>query len=285
MNRKRFWVAEHPWRATVILLLLIWATNQLLPLLWMYTNAFKKDIDVLRSPLMPVWPPQFSNFPEAWFGETTGVTLNIYFRNSAIIVTSSLLILIAVATLAGYAFGRFNFAGRRFLFLFLIALIAVPMHAIIVPLYHELRAFGLINTFLGLILVYVATHLPFSILILQAYFSTFPSELEDAALIDGCSRFGSFWRVVVPVSKGAISTVAIVNFIGLWNEILLALIVLWENDVRTISVGLLGYMAQFGETRWGLIFAGLTIVTVPIISFYLVFHRNVIKGATLGSVK
>jgi ABC-type glycerol-3-phosphate transport system permease component len=282
---KRSWIAEHPWEAFIVLLLVIWAANQLIPLLWMYSMSVKSDIDVVRYPLRLVWPPKLSNYPEAWTGERTGVNLSLYFRNSAIVVPSSLLLLVAVATLAGYSFGRFEFPGRRSLFLFLVSLIAVPMHALIVPLYAELKAFGLINNFLGLILLYVTSNLPFSILILQSYFTTFPSDLEDAALIDGCNRFSTFWRVAVPISKGAISAIAIVNFIGMWNEVLLAILVLWEDKVRTMAPGLLGYMAQYGETRWGLIFAGLSIVTIPLIAFYVVFHNNIMKGATLGSYR
>jgi N-acetylglucosamine transport system permease protein len=285
MQRKRSWVAEHPWQAFIILLLIIWAGNQLIPLLWMFSMSLKTDMDVIRYPLKLVWPPRLLNYPEAWIGDTTGVTLNLYFLNSAIIVPSSLFILVGSATLAGYAFGRFDFYGRRPLFLFLVSLIAVPMHALIVPLYAELRAFGLINNFLGLIFLYVTSTLPFSILILQSYFTTFPSDLEDAALIDGCTRLGTFLRIAVPISKGPISAIAIVNFIGMWNEVLLAIVVLWENKVRTVAPGLLGYMAQYGETRWGLIFAGLSIVTVPLIAFYMIFHTNIMKGATLGSYR
>ena len=167
----------------------------------------------------------------------------------------------------------------------LVALIAVPMHALVIPLYRELRFFGLINQSIGLVFLNVTAFLPFSILVLQAYFVTFPKDLEDAALIDGCTRLGTFWYVALPIAKGAISAVAIVNFIGMWNEVLLALIVLWEGDKRTIAVGLLGYMALYGETRWGLIFAGLTLVTVPLIAFYLIFQKNILKGATLGSYR
>ncbi len=285
MQRKRSWIAEHPWQTAIIVLLIFWAGNQLVPLFWMFSMSLKTDMDVIRYPLKLVWPPRLLNYPEAWIGDTTGVTLNLYFLNSAIVVPSSLLILVGSATLAGYAFGRFDFYGRRVLFLFLVSLIAVPMHALIVPLYAELRAFGLINNFLGLIFLYVTSTLPFSILILQSYFTTFPSELEDAALIDGCTRLGTFWRIALPISKGPISAIAIVNFIGMWNEVLLAIVVLWENKVRTVAPGLLGYMAQYGETRWGLIFAGLSIVTVPLIAFYLIFHTNIMKGATLGSYR
>jgi len=285
MQRRRNWIAEHPGQACVVLLLIIWSINQLLPLMWMYAMSLKTDIDVVRYPLKLTWPPHFENYPAAWNGEDTGVTLGVYFRNSALIVSISLLILVIVATLAGYAFGRFDFFGRRALFFVLLSLIAVPMHALIVPLYHELKAFGLINSFVGLILLYVTSNLPFSILVLQAYFTTFPSELEDSALIDGCTRLGTFWYIAMPIAKGAVSTIAIVNFIGMWNEILLAIIVLWENKVRTLAVGLLGYSAQYGIIRWGLMFAGLSIATIPLIVFYLIFHRNIIKGATLGSYR
>ena len=285
MQRKQSWLSQNPWQAAIVLLLIMWSLNQLLPLLWMCMNSLKSDLDVVRQPLAAVWPPLWQNYPDAWVGESTGVTLGIYFRNSLFIVGTSIVGLMIIATLAAYALGRYSFRGRGVVMLFLIALIAVPMHALIVPLYHQLKALGLTNTYFGLILMYITAQLPFSVLVLQSYFSTFPSELVDAARIDGCTPLGAFRRVVVPIARGAISAVAIVNFISMWNEILLALVILWENDVRPMSVGLLGYTASFGDTRWGLVFAGLSIATVPLILFYLVFHTNIMKGATLGSYR
>ena len=288
MQQKRTlsgWIKHNPWEGVIILVLLFWALNQLAPLLWMGSMSLKTDTQILRQPFTPPWPPYFDNYPKAWLGQGSFVTLNIYFRNSVAVVAVGLTMLTAIATLAGYAFGRFEFPGRRFLFIVLMALIALPMHAIIISLYRELQFFHLINNPLGLILLNVTSMLPFSVMIMQSYFCTFPRDLEDAALIDGCSRLGTFWRVAMPISKGAISAVAIVNFVGMWNEVLLALIVLWENDKRTLAVGVLGYIAQYGETRWGMIFAGLTIVTVPLVIFYLIFQKNILKGATLGSYR
>ena len=284
-NKWVAWIASNPWQAVVFLLLLFWTLNQLVPLVWMFAMSFKTDMQILREPFSLPWPPFFDNYPKAWFGEGNQVTLNIYFRNTLVVVAAGLVLLTTVATLAGYAFGRFEFFGRKTLFMVLVALIAVPMHALVIPLYRELIFFRLINQTIGLVLLNVTAYLPFSVMVLQAYFVTFPKDLEDAALIDGCTRFGTFWHIAVPIARGAISAVAIVNFIGMWNEVLLALIVLWEGDKRTLAVGLLGYMTQYGETRWGLIFAGLTIVTVPLIAFYLVFQKNILKGATLGSYR
>ena len=275
------WIAHNPWEALIVLLLVIWTVNQLAPLFWMLSMSLKTDMQILREPFTVPWPAYTENYPRAWLGINSQVTLNIYFRNTVTVVAAGLAILTAVATLAGYAFGRFDFPARRLLFMILMALIAVPMHALVIPLYRELRFFGLINNPIGLILLNVTAMLPFSVMMMQAYYSTFPQDLEDASLIDGCNRFGTFIRVAVPISKGAISAVAIVNFVGMWNEVLLALIVLWENEKRTMAVGILGYMAQYGETRWGLIFAGLTIVTIPLIAFYLIFQKNILKGATL----
>lgn len=285
-NNWKKWIARHPWQAFVVFLLIIWAFNQLFPLFWMFSMSLKTDLEISSYPLrLPSWPPRWQNYPEAWFGRDSGVTLNVYFLNSVIIVGLGLLILVFVATLAGYAFGRFKFAGRKILFMFMIALIAVPIHALVIPLYSEMKTLNLINNLFGLVLLNVTASLPFSILMMQAYFSTFPKDLEDAALIDGCTRLSTFWHVVVPIAKGAISAVAIVNFVGMWNEVLLAVIVLWANEKRTMATGLLGYMAQWGTIRWGLIFAGLSIVVLPLIFFYLIFQENIMKGTTLGSYR
>lgn len=270
----------------VVLVLILWTLNQLLPLLWLFSTSLKTDLDIIRDPLgLPAWPLSLQNYTDAWYGADTGVTLNAYFLNTVIVVFAGLVLLVALATLAGYAFGRFDFMGRKLLYMSLIALIAVPFHALIIPLYQELKAFGLINNLLGLVLLNVTAALPFSILMMQAYFTTFPRDLEDAAMIDGCTRLGTFWRVVVPIAKGAISTVGIVNFVGMWNEVLLAVVVLWADEKRTLAVGLLGYAGQFGQTRWGLIFAGLSIAVIPLIIFYVIFQNNIMKGATLGSYR
>lgn len=278
------WIAQNPWQAFIVLLLIIWSFNQLLPLFWMFAQSFKTDAAITNYPLsLPKWPLYLENYPNAWFGKSSGITLNKFFLNSVMVVFSGLLILSVLATLAGYAFGRFKFFGRNFLFIFMVALIAIPIHALIIPIYKLMDSLHLINNLVGVILLNVTASLPFSVLILSAYFATFPKDLEDAAQMDGCTRLDVLWRVVIPVAKGAISAVAIVNFINMWNEVLLTLIVVWKNKFFTITVGILGYFQFFDATAWGLIYAGLSIVVIPLIIFYLIFHENIMKGSTLGS--
>jgi len=237
-----------------------------------------------------MWPPHFENYWMAWKGiakqgEETGITLGLYFKNSTIVVLSSLLILIIVCTLTGYALARFQFRGRKALFLFFVGMVIMPPHALIVPLYEQLLSLNLINQYLGLILVYIAFSLPFSVVIMRAYFMTFPLELEDAARIDGCSELGIFWKIAFPLSKSSISAIVIVNFTHLWNEMLLSLIVLWQNQKKTLSVGMLGYSGQWGQIEWCFVLAGLSIAAAPTIIFYLIFHRMILRGITLGSIK
>ncbi len=286
-DRKGAWKLA---KTSIFIILVLWSITQVFPVIWMYYNSVKSRLDIIRYPLRLPEVLHFENYWMSWTGITEkglniGVNIGLYYKNSIIVVFSSLFILIIVSTLAGYAVGRYQFWGRKALLLLFVSVLIMPPHALIVPLYLQIKSLNLINRYLGLILVYVAHSLAFSVLLMQAYFRGFPSELEDAARIDGCSELGILWRVVIPISKGLISVIAIVNFSGLWNELLFSLIILWRNDVKTLPPGLLGYVGIWGQVEWGLIFAGLSITAAPVIIFYLIFHRNIMRDVTLGSIK
>ncbi|NPV54156.1 MAG: carbohydrate ABC transporter permease [Firmicutes bacterium] len=262
-----------------------WALVQFLPLIWMLNTSLKTSQEIVQFPLKLAWLPTFKNYPIAWTGEKSNVVLRLYFSNSLIVVSATMIALTLIATLAAYALARYKFKGQRFFLMLLIGMVAVPMHSLIIPLYHLIKTMGLLNRYPGLILVYSTVGLPMSILILQSYFRGFPSELEDAARVDGCKELEVFWYIVAPISKGALSAVAIVNFIAFWNELFLGMVLLWGNNVKTLPVGLLGYRGLWGQTSWGPLFAGLSIATVPMIVFYLIFSKNIMRGMTLGSFR
>jgi len=161
---------------------------------------------------------------------------------------------------------------------------AIPVHAIILPLYYFFQSMGLINNYLGLIIAYVTLNIPFSVILLSSYFREFPDELLEAARIDGCNEARMFFNIVFPISKGAISTVLIVALINTWNELLLSMVVMSDMSLKTIPAGLIIYQGQY-RSEWGYLFAAMLSASIPIIILYFIFQRNIIKGMTLGAVK
>ncbi|MBI1877704.1 MAG: carbohydrate ABC transporter permease [Chloroflexi bacterium] len=271
-------------QVAIYLLLVIWALVELFPILFLFMNSLKTNAEIIGSPLG--WPslPQFQNYLEAWQGGQAGVPLGRYFLNSLFVTTGTLVLLMSTGSLAGYALARYDFPGAKVAQRSLIWALAVPVHATLIPVFHFLGYLGLRNNLFGLIGVYTAFWLPFTILIVRAYFESFPTELEDAARLDGCSDFDVFWRIVLPVSRGALASMAIINVVGIWSELLFAYILMNQPEVKTLPVGILSFRGQY-QVEWRLIFAGLAIATIPTLLFFLFFQRQITKGMTVGAIK
>ncbi len=269
--------------STLQLLLILWAFMQIIPVLWQVISSFKTTREIIVD--LFALPKSFylGNYDFTYFSEI-GIKIGVYFRNSMLITLFSLAILIIVSYLAAYAIAKIRFRGKNIVVFVLIALIGVPIHALVVPLYYLISDMGLINRYLGLILPYASFFFPFTTLLLQSFFREFPDELIEAAKIDGCNNFQAFSKIVLPISMGAISTVFIINFIQMWNEFLLAYVIMKSNDSRTLPVGIVQYQGNY-ITEWGPLYATLVIAIIPTILVYLIFHRNIIKGVTAGAIK
>jgi len=270
-------------KSIVQILLIIWSIFQLFPIVWLLYSSFKPSGEIRAN---------IFSFPKSLYLEnydfdflaSTGTTIGIYIKNSAIITIISLIFITIISILAGYAIAKIKFFGKNILLLILIALLGVPIHSLLIPLYYFIARIGLLSNIWGLILPYTAFFSPFSVILLQAYFREFPNELIDAAKIDGCNNLNIFFRVVMPVTKGAISTVLIINFINIWNEFLFSLVINKQNYAKTIPVGLMNFKGQY-YTDWGPMLATMVVAILPPIIFYFIFHRNIIKGMTAGAVK
>jgi len=265
------------------IVLIFWALLQITPILWQIISSFKTTSEIFLDLFSFPKALYLGNYDFARFAEM-GIPLGIYFRNSLIITLSTLAILGPLAYAAAYAIAKIKFRGKNIIIFLLVALIGVPMHSLLVPLYYEILNMGLLNRYFGLILPYIAYFSPFAILLLQSFFRGFPDELIEAAKIDGCNNFQAFIKVVLPISAGALSTVFIINFIQIWNEFLLALVIMTNNNSRTLPVGIVAFQGAW-MTDWGPIYAALVITILPTIIVYLIFHRNIIKGVTAGAVK
>jgi raffinose/stachyose/melibiose transport system permease protein len=248
------------------------------PVLWMVLQSFKSKSEMYAN----MW-----GFPEVVRLENYGRAIEMgmlrYIANSAIVSLGAVVLILAAASLAAYAFSKFPFRGSQPLFFLFIFTLVVPMQAMIIPLYAVLVGLGVTNTYLVLILPYAAAGLPVSIFLLRAFFDTIPHELEEAAKIDGCSEFGAFWRVVLPISGPGLAAVAILQFVNAWNELALALVAIRNQSLRTIPLGLQIFVSDYVE--WGPVFASLSMATIPVIIVYVLMQRHFIKGLTAGAIK
>jgi len=261
---------------------LLWgyAALALVPLLLMVSNSFRTNADLITDPLGLPAPPTTASYVEAW---TTG-NFATYFGNSLLVTVSAVAISTAVATMAAYALAR----GRSRIFRWLEALflsgLMLPIHLAILPIFYLFDGLGLIDSRLGLMLMYAASGIPFSIFVLTTFFRQLPEELEEAAALDGASSWQTFWRIMVPLVRPALATVAVFRFVPIWNDFLFPLVLLRREDTSTLPVGLTNF---FGEnaTNYSAVFAGLVITTIPLIVLFLVATKQIVAGLTAGMAK
>jgi ABC-type glycerol-3-phosphate transport system permease component len=254
---------------------------------WMGYSSLKSDRDIFSDAfsLPSLRALRFDNYAHAWrqahFGD--------YFLHSVLVTGISVTLVLGLGSMAAYALARFYHPlGRAAFWLFLSGLM-IPSQLAIVPLFFELRGLGLLNSLPGLILVYTANGLPFAIFVLSAFFRTVPRALYEAAVIDGCAEFAAFWRVMLPLARPGLVTVAIFQFIGIWKEYFYAFMLAGgdaSGRARTLPLGLanISITAEF-RSDYGMLFAGLVLVTAPILVVYLLLQRQIVKGVASGALK
>lgn len=260
--------------------LIITTGISLFPLYWLLLTAFTPTESSIKLPpdLIPLnaslvnFERLFTRAPQVWN----------WAANSLIIALSVTAFHILFDTLSGYAFAKKRFPGRKILFGLIISTLLIPPQVTLVPLYLLVRQYGLINNIWGVILPGFAD--VFGIFLMRQYIQTLPSELEEAARIDGCSEPGIFWRIILPLSKPAIAALAIFAFVRSWNAFLWPLIVLQKTSTYTLPVGVASLQEEF-VIDYGIIFAGAALAAVPMIIFFLLFQRYFIEGVRLGALK
>jgi multiple sugar transport system permease protein len=264
----------------VWVILIVVAIVALWPMYWLYITAFTPTLDTVKTPpdLIPIHA-SLSNFSRLF------QQAKDYWRwalNSLIISLSVTAFHLLFDTMAGYAFAKKRFPGRNFFFWLILSTLMIPSHVTLVPLYIVARHLHLINNILAVILPGTAD--VFGIFLMRQYIQTLPSELEEAARMDGCTEPGVFWRVIVPLSKPALGALAIFSFVRYWNDFLWPLIVLQKSQHYTLPVGVASLQGEF-RTDFGLIFAGAALAALPMIVFFLIFQRYFIEGVRMGAVK
>ena len=264
------------------LILLVLCTLMSLPIISMVGTSLKTSADALSS---------LSVFPEAghWYmgnfsAVMTKTTFGINILNSAIVSILSAVLCMAVSALAGYVLSRLKNAVTASFTALLLALQMLPLILVLVPTFIIYRNLGLNDTLWGLILNYTASNLAFSIWMLKGFFDAIPQELEQAAMIDGSSRFKAFLRVILPISAPGLSTVAIFTFVRCWNEYMVARVLIQSDQNKTINLGLQQFVAQY-SVDWALLSAAAVIATIPTILFLIFAQKYLIQGLTAGAVK
>jgi ABC-type glycerol-3-phosphate transport system permease component len=250
------------------------------PLIWTVAGAFKTNFEILSDPFSIPKSFDFNNIIQAWeLGN-----FKTYFFNSAFITFFSMVLVIITACPAGYAFAQMKFKGNNVLFYLFILGLAIPVQAIIIPIFYQLKAMGMINTLTGVTLVSTSLALPFSIFLMRNSFKDVPSQLREAAFVDGASEWKTYFSVMLPLAKPAVVALLVFTFMHIWNDFLLPLVLLIDDSKYTIAVGLYSFQGEFASD-YGIIFGGTLISMIPSIIVYLIFQRQFIEGMANGANK
>ena len=264
----------------IYLLLTLFLLLAIIPFIAIVLTALKGRDELVRGAfsLPEVW--RWSNYAEAW----NQGRFSQYSLSSVIVVVPVVLVSAVLSVMMGYAFGRMHFPFSRVLFFILLLDIMVPLEALIIPLYYNLRAIGLVDTYWALILPQIGLSVSFGTFWMRGFFAQVPQDLVDAATVDGCNSWDALWRVLLPMVQPAILSMMVLFFIWTWNDFLLALVLVSTEELRTLPLGLAFFQGQ-RTTDIPLIAAGATMVAIPAIVMYVAFQRQFIRGITGGAVQ
>ena len=253
----------------------------LAPLLWVLSTSFKPNQEAISFP--PKFLPDSPTFDNYLF-VLTDPKLVTSLINSLAVSLGSTGLSVVVSALGGYAFARFDFKGKNLLISIILGLFMIPVVINIIPLYILLANIGLLNSLLALVLTFQILILPLNIFLLKNYFETIPKELEEAALIDGCSKMRAFWHIIVPISMPGFLIAAILSFRFSWNEFVLPIVLSNRPDVMVFQVALYQFISLY-RIDWGYLTAGINIALIPVVVLMLFFQKRMIRGLTLGAVR
>lgn len=261
----------------------IWSLVVVLPLLWVFLSAFKSNREIISgSPLALPSSWSFDNFVLAWVDEKLGQAM----LNTVIVVGCALALVMLLGAMCAYVLARFEFFGRRAIYYLMLAGLTFPVFLAIVPLFFVLQTMGVLNTLHGLILTYVAFALPFTVFFLYAFFQGLPGEISEAAAIDGAGKWRTFFQVMLPMATSGMASVAIFNFLGLWNQYLLPVALNTRRNNWVLSQAVASFVSGAGyQSEYGLLFAGVVITIVPVLVGYVLFQRQLQGSVSQGTMK
>lgn len=262
--------------------LIMWVILVVGPLIWTLITSFKTTSEIFASPFTLPAKAQFINYAHAW--STAGI--GRYFMNTVIVVGAALVIVMLLGAMCAYVLARFKFFGSRAIYYLMLAGLTFPVFLAIVPLFFVLRGFGLLNTLPGLIITYVAFALPFTVFFLYAFFRALPYEISEAAAIDGAGDWRTFFSIMLPMARPGLASVAIFNFLGLWNQFLIPVALNTNEKNYVLSQGLAAFASQAGySVDFGALFAAVVITVAPVLVVYVIFQRQLQGSVSQGTMK
>jgi N-acetylglucosamine transport system permease protein len=281
-NRKVRTGGDKAVEATSHVLLAVWTIIVIVPFLWVVLSSFKTTKEILASPFSLPAHWSFDNYAHAW----TDAGIRQFFLNTVIVVSVALVLVMLLGAMCAYVLARFKFRGARAIYYLMLAGLTFPIFLAIVPLFFILKNIGLINTLPGLIMVYVAFALPFTVFFLYAFFRTLPDDVYEAALIDGAGEWKTFFRIMLPMARPGIAAVAIFNFLGLWNQFLLPVALNTDQSKYVLTQGMASFASQAGyAVDFGALFAAVVITVVPVLIVYVIFQRRLEGSVSRGTFR
>jgi ABC-type glycerol-3-phosphate transport system permease component len=277
-NNRVWFFAE---RTLIYALIAILLFVTIAPLVWVFSTSFKRNEESISFP--PKFLPENVTFDNYKFVLTDpGLVHSLI--NSFVVSTGSTILSVTVSALGGYAFARFEFKAKNLIMSVILGLFMIPVIINIIPLYTMLSAAGMLNSSLALILTFQILIIPLNILLLKNYFETIPKDLEESALIDGCSRLGVLWRITMPLSMPGFAIAAVLAFRFSWNEFILPIVLANRPDSMVFQVALYQFISIY-RIEWGYLTAGITLAIIPVLVLMLVFQKQMIRGLTLGAIR
>ncbi|NOU93918.1 ABC transporter permease subunit [Paenibacillus sp. LMG 31456] len=252
----------------------------LYPIFLMIMSSFKTKKEITTSPLGLPHSFSFVNFIEVW----NKVHFDEYFINSVFVSGVSVIIILIISSMAAFYLARYTFRWNGAVLFFFMLGLMLPMKLAISPLYMQLMKLNLLDSLIGLIIVYIAGHISFAVFLFFGFFGTLPKDLDQSARIDGCNDFQVYYKIVLPLMRPAMATVAITDLIHVWNDFFYPLVFIKSTEKGTIPLGMLNLFGEY-DTEWNLLFSGLTLSSLPMIIAFLIASRQFIEGLTAGAVK
>jgi ABC-type glycerol-3-phosphate transport system permease component len=275
----RLWLT-HLRRTPLLLFLVLYTIVSAGPFLWVMSMSLRTTPEIFDDPYALPVRLHWEKFANAWTNSNYGT----YFWNSLIVVVTAVALVTLIGAMAAHCLARYRFRGSRLVRFVILSGMILPPQLLILSLFQILLDYGLYNSLAGLIIVYVATQLAMTVYILEGFFAQLPQDLFDAARMDGYADFEIFWRITLPIGLPAIFTTVTLNFIILWNEYLYAVVLLTDDEKRTLPLGIMHFMGGH-QLDVGMIATGLMIAIAPVILLYALFSETMIKGMTAGAVR
>ena len=263
--------------------LVIWALLVIVPLVWTFVAAFKTNDEIFGD----AWTLPQSWHLDAWVRAWDKANVGRYLLNTVLVVAVSTFLTMLLGSMAAYVLARYTFRGNRLVYLMFVSGMTFPVFLALVPLFKVVQNLGMLNTYHGLILVYVAYSLPFTVFFLSAFFKTLPTSVAEAAFIDGCGHARTFFQIMLPMAKPGLVSITIFNVIGQWNQYLLPLVLMpADEDKWVLTQGITNISTSAGyEADWPGLMAALSMAIIPVAIVYVIFQRQIQAGLTAGAVK